>query len=359
MTWLAVPLAGCHRYTLDDVPIVGGTASQREVVRSVLDEFESATGGGRVRLSSVQLEDLQTPSKVGSGVALRGVYQRSTGRIVVDPDGLERDLPYTVRHELCHALDFQQDLAEDPSGVWGRASEQLAADPSWTADAVAGKDARSRRSEALALFCEGGTHYAHLLSPPCSSDPDGIAEIARALLGQVWWDPPPLPTAAVGERGTVLWDQVVTDIIPIPAPTTDAGLLQLYLAVDPIWENPVADLFTGDTVDALVAQAGTGEYSGWASFSDGPWGWKAEVSDSVGSEGGPDALLGRVFLWHLGWSGYRLFWSPDGQQWRVAGEGCAREGEHPFFADDTPWTFWVEGDRAMWTRLGRPVGATE
>ncbi|MEQ1571467.1 MAG: hypothetical protein ABMA64_37920 [Myxococcota bacterium] len=342
ITWLAALLAGCKQYPLSDVPISGGTASQRALVRAIVDEFEAATGGGRVTLSAVHLNYLPN--------GLAGDYERATHRVRVSSGLSDRDLQYTTRHELCHALDFADELAAEPGTIWDDISDKLFGNgvPGVT-DTYASKNARSRRSEALAMFCEQGPLYAQLIADPCADDPDGAADIADGLLDQVWWGPEPVPVTNSKSSDAVVWDRAVADVIPYPSPAMEPGFVVLDVDSENLVDCPTVDLYTGVTVDEFYGRVFSPDYSGWASFTEGPWAWKAEASESTGLDGGPDALLGRVYLWHLEWSAYRRFWSPDGQEWMLA--GCAREGENIFYADDTLWTFWVEGDQAMWTPL--------
>src|SRR5688500_15672705 len=90
-------LVACATYPLSDVPIVGGTAEQREVVQRTVDHFDDAVGPGRVELHVIRI--------VESNQDWRGRYRGASQTIdISDATGS------VVRHELGHALVHQQEL---------------------------------------------------------------------------------------------------------------------------------------------------------------------------------------------------------------------------------------------------------
>lgn len=110
----------------------GGTASQREVVFATLDEIESATGKD-ISLSSVSFRDVSRGA---------GKYNSVTRKISLDSTLTGDPLVRAMRHELCHALDFQFDFGS-PSH------------PEWRIDATALQYGSRRRQarEAFAATC--------------------------------------------------------------------------------------------------------------------------------------------------------------------------------------------------------------
>src|SRR5688572_17821611 len=101
-----VVLAACGTLgLLPDTPIVGGTESQRTLVREELAEFDTFVGSGRVRVSEILFTDL----KAGSS----GGYSRWTKRIELDGELEDLDVRSMLRHELCHALDGRERLYEE------------------------------------------------------------------------------------------------------------------------------------------------------------------------------------------------------------------------------------------------------
>src|SRR6185436_9005541 len=93
---VVVLVCGCaDRVPLADVPIRGGTASQRAVARRVMDAFDRDAGEGRVDLRELAFDPLYGP--------VAGRYHPIGDRIQVDPDVRGPELERVVRHELCHA----------------------------------------------------------------------------------------------------------------------------------------------------------------------------------------------------------------------------------------------------------------
>lgn len=108
---------GCHeRFSLDDVPIVGGTDDQRALVRERLAEFEADAGVGRLTLQAVVFDSLDDP--IGS-------FNRRTDRIELSDQLDPSVLALVLRHELCHALDFTEQLVDRPSPLFDGLADGL------------------------------------------------------------------------------------------------------------------------------------------------------------------------------------------------------------------------------------------
>ena len=100
---LALLLAGCSTSPLDTVPIEGGTDAQREAVQAELDALVPMLGDLDVRLSKVRFARV-APRHMGE-------YNHVTRTLLIDflvEDAIT--LRHVVRHEVCHAVDFQMAL---------------------------------------------------------------------------------------------------------------------------------------------------------------------------------------------------------------------------------------------------------
>jgi hypothetical protein len=133
-------------------------------------------------------------------VAFERLYGRVVGRYVPLPDRIEIDpdvrgplLERVVRHELCHALDFDEDLVTRPHPVWDALVLRLF--HLGRVDAAGLEGPRNRRSEAFAQFCDLGPLLAQALADGCPGDPADVDYAAAWILHTVWreWDVPRFP----------------------------------------------------------------------------------------------------------------------------------------------------------------------
>lgn len=217
-TLLSVWVVGCHqRHPLDVVPIVGATHTQEAAVRAELDHIVSSMEVSDVRLASVRFGDLPD--------GWLGRYRNH--RVVLAP-GLQGDTLRTmVRHEVCHAMEFQQ-------GHPTRARDGMDAVASWWEQHAGAWYTSDRekaiRGEGFALICEQGVHGARALWQPCQGlDPEVREEIAWAVDVMALEPEPEVPTDIlvedldVGELGP--WEGVVNSADEVVLTGEDATLV--------------------------------------------------------------------------------------------------------------------------------------
>lgn len=280
----ALALAACRYHDLADAPIHGATAEQEAAIRAEMEAFDAAVGPGRTRIAGVWIEELP------EGRA--GQFLRARRRVELDPeDGLHRD---TLVHELCHALDADEDLWKDP--LMATLAEGFF-DPDYAdapTDPAATRTQRSRQREAFASFCETGAVAAWAQRDRCPDDPPELEAIARFYSDRVYsaFDARPL------EPGEVVAGAPAGIEDPRPA-SPPPGLIGV---VDP-------DLFEGD----------------------------AE---------GPFATRALFWLHHLGNSAPR-FVAYDADGWATEQVPCALRGQRLVRADGTIWMQRTVG----WQRL--------
>ncbi|MEQ1506525.1 MAG: hypothetical protein ABMB14_30130 [Myxococcota bacterium] len=327
--WTMVVLAslGCAPAPLAETPIFGGTEDVRDAVRAELQAFDDAAGAGRVHLSAISLE----------AVDVFGRYDPATRRITL-PEEIERIGP-SVRHELCHALEAEEQLVAEPSTLFDALADGLFDPDSSDPRPSSGfHTAASRREEVMATFCELGPLRTWTMAVPCAPDPTEGTELAAWLSQEVWAAYDPAPGLALGAEvhpgalpgGAFPWQPVLT-------PTAEPGVVGLSYGFDAARTTIAVDLYTGAPTGGAVTPLD--------SHRALPPGLDGFVADVAGWETGPAAALGFDDLHHLGLSSPRLWvWSPDG--WR--GGACRRPDQTVFTADDRVWTAWSDGIGVGW-----------
>lgn len=171
-TGLPLVVAACARgLPLSEVPVVGGTEEQRAEARAELEAFEGWVGDGRVRIVRVEF-DTATPG---------GSYT-NWSRIVRLSSTLEAGwVRIFVRHELAHALDYQQSDLSFTLPALQALAEEL----------PTGDDGEGGQREAFARACEIGPFGALVVAAgDCGIDPT-VASVGRWLSTTVWRDYPP------------------------------------------------------------------------------------------------------------------------------------------------------------------------
>jgi hypothetical protein len=170
---LLVTMGLADRLPIGDVPIVGAVDPQMlELVREQLAAFERDVGEGRVGLVEVRFAPRRT----------LGAFSPRTGRIVLADDLALEDLPEVLGHELCHALDYAEDLVARPVAEFDTLGFEVV-DPRRGGRPVQGSS-RFRRREAFAAWCALGADTAQLLV--ASSEPERVTEAAHWLVERVW-----------------------------------------------------------------------------------------------------------------------------------------------------------------------------
>lgn len=327
VTTRALPLllaAACSR-PLSEAPVLGGSAEQRELARQTMSAFDRDVGVGRVELRSLRFAD----------GAYAGGYSPGTREIRVAAD-LPVDLvPLVVRHELCHAVDYQEDLLEDRGTPWDDQVRPLFDSGLIVVDASAYPDARTRRSETFATLCGQGAFVAGLAADRCADDPDDAEVLAEWLLDVVYREAEPVPPGPPMEL-VGRWEAgFAPDRIEV-APTVDPGVVELRAGRGGAEAAVAVELFGG----SVVAGAGPGRPPASVTIA-------SSVDEAVVRSGaGPAVVEETLDLVHLG-TAQRLL-RPVGDGWERIGDGCVPEVSAVFAADDRAWLAESVGDTIAW-----------
>jgi hypothetical protein len=179
----AFVLAGCaQRYALDEVSIEGGTDEQRSAILAELERFERWIGAGRVELAGIEVSE-------GPGGQLKdhaGRYDRLTARIQLSGDLHPSVFPLTLRHELCHALDAQENLLVRPVPAFDDVASRILHDEDHPLNGNLGSGRRRHRAEVFAYVCQQAPLGTALLARPCPGESDEYAEVATWINDKAW-----------------------------------------------------------------------------------------------------------------------------------------------------------------------------
>lgn len=156
--------------SLGELEVHGGTASQRGIVQGALHELSDHVGPP-VCLSGVQFFSRDDRA---------GDYNRSTRRIRLHEALDDEGLALALNHEVCHGIDFQNDIVNDAGGTFDRYL--------WE---VPDHSAGHPRHEAFALACEAGPDALCALGMPCPKD-DWTVDQALYVQEEVFVDCPTL-----------------------------------------------------------------------------------------------------------------------------------------------------------------------
>ncbi|MEQ1565815.1 MAG: hypothetical protein ABMA64_09275 [Myxococcota bacterium] len=231
----------CARVPLPEVQIFGGSDEVRAAIREELVAFDRWVGPGRLEVASVAVEPLG---------AFNGLYQPGTGRVHVASALGPLDVRPVVRHELCHALDYHEDLVEHPVEPFTTWQHTVAEEE--------GLSDRAARSEVLAEGCEWGPEAAAALAEGCPGEPAESTELFAFLRDEVWAAFEPVtaagtlaPTAEPGLPSVELappepWEAFVL----APTPSPHAVTLSRLEAAG--WVASSHDVWTGEALPALV-----------------------------------------------------------------------------------------------------------
>ncbi|MEM6925459.1 MAG: hypothetical protein AAF602_00920 [Myxococcota bacterium] len=232
--------AGCsppQPVGLPEVPISGGTPAQRAIVETELAAFEEWTGGGRVMLSSIRIRRLRA--------VLAGKYRVDTPRVFLDDDLGPEQLANTLRHELCHAVDWQEDLAGRPvpaldvfMDVMADAADERGLDRWFDPD-----EPDELRREIFARACELGPWVAGL----AQLGPDEPLSAALSWIADEVWTHRPTGSGFVeGVReDLVIADFPVVGRVDLSfGPTTTPEVIEVMYGRQPVY----VELHTGRRV---------------------------------------------------------------------------------------------------------------
>jgi hypothetical protein len=331
-----VLLGACaERVPLDEVPITGGTEEQHAEARRILAAFEADSGEGRVVLTGVTFAPVY-------GEAI-GTFSAVSDHIRLEPDLQGPLLERALRHELCHALDFAEELMVGPDETFDALILDLFRLGSIDTGGLGGP--RYRRSEAFASYCDMGPLVAHALSSACPGEPEAVTEAAAYLTSRVWktWDPPAAHPGPGAPHAS--WT----------APAPDPGEFGVMGLADPaqirvLYGTSLVDLGLDDGLprgEALQAFAPQEELPEGLSGLCPLYG---SLSDGVGWSEGPAAALVRFRLYDT--SAVARILATDGGAWGLA-EGCVPQVYTDLFttADHRLWLAWVDGSTVSWAPL--------
>lgn len=320
--------------TLGSVPIVGGSAAQREAVRQEALWFDEASGVGRTRLRRIEIHALPNDGL--------GVYRVWNSVVVLSDTWAPDQIAAPTRHELCHALDHSQDLSDRGGAVL----EPLYSTP-LIAGAADSADWREQ-DEVFANLCEYGPAVAQLAELDCGTELDPrVVEAFRWTVDAVWRGPLPLgasgASAESGASGALEAAPSKFDVQPLE----DHAIAVWYSTVDGLADPAIFDLYTGARVGSRSAVPE--EEQGPVPV---PTGLGFAVSPSVGWSEGPAVAVATLDLGFGAVARRTLSWSGD--EWTVVSEGCW-PAERPtwglFAADGRVWSAWATEAELSWVTV--------
>jgi hypothetical protein len=344
---------GCSRaYPLSEVPIEGGTEEVRAIVELELEFFQEAIEPHTVELSRIIIGDGEPAGE------LWGQYRSNTRRVLLDEAMPVEDVSVVVRHELCHALDYQAGLGDKSHEAIDAYAERLSNLPN---SGLSRDDPpRQRRSEALARICEVGPTVAAAASVSCPSESPLLVELASFALTEIWLGVPPGPPPVPQEPPVSFAPPDAPFLAFELQPTEDPDLLQLEIAH--LGEDPppyTLDLQTGAQVEPEpeVAPADNAE-------EVVPPGPPLERTFLLEAVGWPDLAAMTVFLDikafpidEPGGPRERMLWW-DGERWSavplcLSGSWLDFEQDPPqwdlFTAQDQVWYAEGDGQQVWWS----------
>lgn len=342
---LALLLSGCaQRFDLDQVPIEGGTPEQRAAVREGLARFEADAGPGRIQLKQIAFEPLEGWTA--------GSYTRRSDKVEIEEELSPEGVLRVLRHELCHVLDFTEELVDQPSPLFDGLADGLS-DPDLGLLPIDGmRSEREQRSEALARFCDLGPLALSALADRCPNEPAAVGDVADWLLLHIWRDyvspenvgslPPPRAEWDAGPRDGPPKSFII-DAVADPA--------ILWISVgssDADWASEYVDRETGEPWDGPFPggfPAGDGVPPGLPPPEDARLGLWAGWPD------GPGASIAYINLYHLGET-QRLLAS-DGGPWGFVATSCVPwRRNNPFgTVDHQIWFAWLDDNFVRWAPI--------
>jgi hypothetical protein len=334
-------------YELGEVP-VGGAPNEAaaDAVEAELAAMASWFGPHRVLLESIDFVDVAAPigryTHEHRSIELSGLLQPTDLRIV-------------LRHELCHALDRQEGLADQAVQPWQDLAVQVSQE--YVGD-------RQRRSEALAQQCElGPIGAAAIAAVPCPTDADLEGASVDWLLAHVWGGYAP-PSPIESDEAPFVEVPVATstpfDYVRVASSATSSAILVNAVRYTEDGTNVVvfaADVNTGTPVPLELLADDVGEVQ---PFIEDPLVGLLADSATVNGE-----VLGLYIVESRLWeattpSAGRLLLSLSGQDgdWKSVLHKCVdrSQGEGEVFpADGHLWQAWVDtADSApmvYWARI--------
>jgi hypothetical protein len=336
---LAGLLGGCGSDSdLTTIPIIGGTAELREVVREELIAFEAATGGGRTGVVKVELVDVR------GGVL--GNWNPTTRTVHLD-DSLAADTIVPVlRHELCHAIN-RHDGPFDEGALYERVAEGLFTSELVRVDAAC-RSETCRREEAFASFCGLGSFVARSAASACGERSDAV-RVGEDLVASVWTEGTAPGTVGVEPDGPTFPLGFAPTSVYLAGTTWPHAFLVTWGRESGGTETALVDVLSGEQLSAVILTKPGVEPTPAPELPKGLEDHSVTVETRFGYADGPVAAIAAVSMLHLGVQRRAYFF--DGRGWALVGDGCPPRLE-PFAVDGHVVQPYVTDDQLSWGRIG-------
>jgi hypothetical protein len=239
---LVASLSGCSFgdcLPLEHVPIRNATAAERAVVADELTRLADSVVA-EVCVAAVTIGGFAKTAHQG------GVYSAVTRRVSLGETADPEDLRLPLRHEVCHAVDLQNDIVRDTGKEFFR-----------LLDPATGEDLEPPGHEPFALLCAYGASALDAADGSCIDDPDlmGLLQIRSSVYGLPSADDPadPLGLAVTFDAAAHFVD-VTETVTGVSFSEASGGDLWLEVRTESpgSWKRywHIVDPFTGDRVGA-------------------------------------------------------------------------------------------------------------
>ncbi|MEN0064991.1 MAG: hypothetical protein AAGA48_22800 [Myxococcota bacterium] len=298
--------------------------------------FDSWTGQGRIELSKVSIRQMP------DGISAQFLPKRK--RILLSEELELEEIRYSLRHELCHELDFEESITQrdvpqldavtEFSSTWLRRPSihgLLDAD-----------DPSVLRREAFAWTCERGPLAANVLAGSRCEEPP-LVFVMEWLNSNVWVESPPFEWTWVSSIDIFRTNLVVEKFERLQIlETTTPGIVSVrsgskHYFVQVSSGNPVSGVHETVKPD----NSGSVAYDGivttsWAGTIDGEW-------------------LASVYVDADGAGSSYPIWLHSGSHGQQASTNCSTLGARDRIAFRTDGTLWAAlriGSGVWWGEYG-------
>jgi hypothetical protein len=314
---LGVALQGC---TDCDVPDLSGEPVVIAVFERVWGEFSDSTTRFGTCVSSIS--QVTNPEM--------GRYFPIGRRVTISPEVDASDLYETVHHELCHALDVQNNLSEGMGESLGFVSPTT----------------RRERREAFAGVCEHGEYALDLMhQPECVVTPGTVAvdAVRREAFRSRAFNPPAALVWAARYQNTDLEGASLISVVG-----RDNGIVEFRWGSRGNTSSVVVDGLTGEPTQSIgfALPRLDGQILGPDAVVIGEtWQWPDDSGDTlaIGSVSVSVGELTRVLLTFPDSSG--VLWVPV--------SGCVGPGATIFQLGEALWVAHIVGDAIEWGQVVR------
>jgi hypothetical protein len=300
---IVAALVGCG-----DCPppqVSGGTASERDEVEETVAEFLEAL------VEPICVDHLRLADAMHHR---NGSYHSITHRVRVLSGMSSAETQKVVRHELCHAVQRQQDVDVDDE-VWSMTA------PGYSRAAVG--------MEAFARTCEVGPETLWLLGESCADDTDGAV---FAIAGERFLAPP----SAI-ER-TFVWSEVAS------LPGIGGAVVDVDATIDDTLRIEVVDDGGARSVTYVDPWTAATRTIGLPVSESAPWVPSRTTAEAAAVAGDATLMVVRAVAPNGGTVRRLVYLDGEGAS-RV---GCVRDGEQPFAAGGQLWSAWRDADVLRW-----------